>query len=61
MRIILAEFINRFDQEGAVNLLEGKRKVLPADQDKLFLLGKLLAEKTTRMIFRSGNAAGADF
>lgn len=41
-------------------MLEGKRNVLPADTEKLIALGRLLATNTKQMIFRSGNAAGAD-
>lgn len=44
----------------AVVLLEGKRKVLPEDAEKLYQLGKMLAEKTKYMRFRSGNAGGSD-
>ena len=56
----LAEFINKHDHDKAVVLLEGKRKVAEEDRNKLFELGKLLASKTEKMIFRSGNAAGSD-
>ena len=54
------DFINRFDQKGNIILLEGKRKVQIEDQEKLIALGKLLASRTSNMIFRSGNASGAD-
>ena len=56
----LSEFISTFDTENAIVLLEGKRNVLPEDQEKLYALGKLLASRTTKMIFRSGNAEGSD-
>lgn len=56
----LKEFINQTDFENSIVLLEGKRKVLDADKEKLFALGKLLASKTENIIFRSGNADGAD-
>lgn len=56
----LNEFINQYDREGVVVLLEGKRNVLEADQVKLIQIGKILASKTKYMIFRSGNAGGAD-
>lgn len=56
----LKEFIKRFDKHSAIVLLEGKRKVLQKDEEKLISLGKLLATKTTKIIFRSGNAEGAD-
>jgi hypothetical protein len=54
------EFVETYDQENAIVLLEGKRTVAEADQTKLVALGKLLAASTSRMKFRSGNAAGAD-
>ena len=56
----LKEFINRFDKDNSIVLLEGKRDVLEADKEKLTALGKLLASKTSKMTFRSGNAKGAD-
>jgi hypothetical protein len=58
--ISLTEFIERYDHEGAIVLLEGKRKVKGEDQEKLSRLGKMLAEKTTHILFRSGNAEGSD-
>ena len=56
----LNEFITNYDYEDSIVLLEGKRNVLEQDQEKLISLGKLLAQKTSSMIFRSGNASGAD-
>lgn len=56
----LESFINQFDHEGAIVLLEGKREVRPQDQNKLIALGNLLASNTKHMIFRSGNAPGSD-
>ncbi len=56
----LQEFIEKFDKENSIVLLEGKRKVLNEDRDRLIELGKLIASKTTKMIFRSGNAEGSD-
>ena len=56
----LSEFITNYDYEDSIVLLEGKRNVLEEDQEKLISLGKLLARKTSKMIFRSGNAPGAD-
>lgn len=56
----LQDFISKYDHSNSVILLEGKRNVLEADKDKLVALGKLLALKTSKMIFRSGNAEGAD-
>ncbi len=54
------EFIDQFDKVNSIVLLEGKRTVLEADKEKLVLLGKLLASRTSKMTFRSGNADGAD-
>jgi len=57
----LKDFITQFDKDNSIVLLEGKRNVLDADKEKLVLLGKLLASNTSKMIFRSGNADGADY
>jgi hypothetical protein len=57
----LKDFVDQFDKENAIVLLEGKRKVIEADKDRLENLGKLLATRTTKIIFRSGNADGADY
>jgi hypothetical protein len=56
----LNEFIEQYDFDDAIVLLEGKREVLELDKEKLKALGLLLALKTKKMIFRSGNAEGAD-
>lgn len=56
----LSEFIIRYDKDNSVVLLEGKRNVLEVDQENLIALGKLLASKSERMTFRSGNADGSD-
>ncbi|WP_144277166.1 hypothetical protein [Chlorobium sp. KB01] len=56
----LKEFIKHFDKPNSIILLEGKRNVLDTDKEKLTALGKLLASKTKRMTFRSGNAEGSD-
>ena len=56
----LEDFISKYDNENSVILLEGKRKVLESDKGKLFELGKLLTSKSENMLFRSGNAEGAD-
>lgn len=56
----LKEFINQFDKEDSVVLLEGKRDVLENDKEKLIALGKLLTSKTSKITFRSGNADGSD-
>ena len=59
--LTLDDFIQKYDFKGSVVLLEGKRDVADADKSKLIDLGKLLAEQTEHMIFRSGNADGADY
>ena len=56
----LKEFINEYDKAGSIILLEGKRSVLENDKEKLVKLGKTLAENSRFMLFRSGNANGAD-
>lgn len=56
----LKEFIRQFDKSNSIVLLEGKRNVLEADKEKLKALGRLLASKTVKMTFRSGNADGSD-
>lgn len=56
----LTAFLNKYDYLGAIVLLEGKRIVAEEDKANLTLLGKLLAEKSTHILFRSGNASGAD-
>ena len=59
--ISLQHFINTYDKPEAIVLLEGKRNVLEADQEQLIALGKLLATITKHILFRSGNAPGADY
>jgi hypothetical protein len=54
------EFIEKYDKIDNIILLEGKRAVLENDKVKLIELGKLLASSTKHMIFRRGNANGAD-
>ena len=56
----LGEFIDNYDHPDSIVLLEGKRNVLEADQLKLVALGELLASSTKHIVFRSGNAPGAD-
>jgi hypothetical protein len=57
----LNDFIEKYDKPGAVVILEGKRNVFPDDEEKMERFGKLIAEKTQHITFRSGNALGADF
>lgn len=56
----LTDFLDKYDIPGAIVLLEGKREVLEEDKAYLTRLGKLLAEKSKHILFRSGNASGAD-
>lgn len=56
----LIQFIQQHDIDNAIVLLEGKRNVSEEDKIKLTELGKLLASRTSRMLFRSGNAEGSD-
>jgi len=56
----LREFIKEFDKDNSIVLLEGKRNVIDEDKEKLTALGRLLASRTKKMLFRSGNAAGSD-
>lgn len=56
----LTEFISRYDTENSIILLEGKRNVLDEDKGKLTELANLLVAKSSKMIFRSGNAEGSD-
>lgn len=60
LNISLSEFIEKYDKEGSIVLLEGKRNVLESDQELLVRLGKVLSEKTSHLKFRSGNADGSD-
>lgn len=53
-------FIGTYDFVGAVVLLEGKRAVKEEDMELLISLGKLVASETKHILFRSGNAPGAD-
>lgn len=55
------QFINLYDFNGSIVLLEGKRNVKPDDVNKLIQLGELLASNTNHIKFRSGNAPGSDF
>lgn len=56
----IKQFKEKYDKPGAVVLLEGKRKVLDTDKEKLVELGRKLAAETEHIIFRSGNADGSD-
>ena len=56
----LNEFIEIYDFKDSIVLLEGKRSVKPEDKVHLINLGRLLASCSKYMIFRSGNAIGAD-
>lgn len=54
------EFKQVFDKPGSVVLLEGKSDVADSDQSKLLELSTLLFNHTKHIIYRSGNASGAD-
>jgi len=56
----LDEFIQTYNCKNTVIVLEGKRKVLDSDVASLILLGEKLAELLPLVLFRSGNAEGAD-
>ncbi len=56
---ILFEKIDHFKPK--VILLEGKRDVLEHDKEKLFDTGRSLALNYPEVVFRSGNADGADY
>ncbi len=56
----LAEFIRKYDFPGSVILLEGKRNVLPQDEQLLSALGEKLCRMMRHARFRSGNAPGSD-
>jgi len=58
--LTFSDFILQYDIPGMVCLLEGKRKVLEEDQPLLQTFGKLLAASSKHIVFRSGNAKGAD-
>ena len=60
LQITLGEFIKLYDKTGSIVLLEGKRNVEENDKIKLTELGRLLTAKTKKILFRSGNADGAD-
>lgn len=55
------EFICKYDYEGSIVLLEGKRQVNAHDINKLYELGRILASETKHILFRSGNASGSDY
>ena len=56
----LEKFIKLFDKEGMVVLLEGKQAVLKSDETRLVEIARLLTANTKNVVFRSGNADGAD-
>ena len=56
----LKDFIKNYDFDGSVVLLEGKRNVKEEDSPLLTAIGEKIARITEKMIFRSGNAPGAD-
>ncbi len=56
----LKKFIKQYDKEASIVLLEGKRNVKDTDKEKLTALANLLTINTKKILFRSGNADGAD-
>jgi len=56
----IQDFLSKYDFAGSIVLLEGKRNVLLEDQPKLVALGRLLVSQSKHILFRSGNADGAD-
>ncbi|HEB61871.1 MAG TPA: hypothetical protein ENI82_01855 [Bacteroidetes bacterium] len=56
----LEDFKKIYDKPGSIVLIEGKRKVKETEKESLVQLGKILAEQTKHITFRSGNAAGSD-
>jgi hypothetical protein len=54
------KFLESYDKPGFIVLLEGKRVVSEDDQQKLLKLSAILLYHTNHMVFRSGNASGAD-
>jgi len=58
--VTLIDFIEQYDLEGPVVLLEGKRGVAPKDGFLLTELGRMLASQTRHITFRRGNASGSD-
>ena len=58
--MLYADFVAQYDQPEIVVLLLGKRKIVPGEQHLLEDLGAKLASTTKHILFRSGNAGGAD-
>jgi len=56
----LRQFIETYDYPGAILLFGGKRDVRDGDQEMIISLGRLLGSTAKHMLFRSGNALGAD-
>lgn len=56
----LSRFIELYDNPQTVVLLEGKRVVAPNDKQRIAELGHILSHNTKHIVFRSGNADGAD-
>ena len=56
----LEQFIQLYNTEDTIILLEGKRNVIEEDVEKLQKLANLLASRMPMANFRSGNAPGSD-
>ncbi len=54
------DFISKYDFPGSIVLMVDKSDVKDDDKPLLTSLGHKLASSTKHMIFRSGNAKGAD-
>lgn len=61
MMIDLKEFISKYDTIGSYVLFSGKRNVLKTDEKLIFDFGKMICLNTKNIVFRTGNAEGADF
>lgn len=53
-------FIQKYKDKKCIILLEGKRNVLPEDEEKLRAIARQLALDLPLATFRSGNAGGSD-
>lgn len=56
-----SDFIEKYDHPGSIILLEGKRIVRKEDEQNLIEVAIKMAKNSKHILFRSGNASGADF
>lgn len=54
------EYVKHLNKKNSIVLIEGKRKLKEEDKISILKLGKQLAEDFPDIIFRTGNAKGAD-